>query len=54
MVYSVEYGRNDFGQVEKHEFSHAGIGGYIIFTGKPMKIYNFISNKFIKAYIFIK
>ena len=51
VAYSVKYGKNDFGKVKKYEFSH---GGYIIFTGKPIKTYNLMSNKPIKAYIVMK
>ena len=43
MVYFLKYGR--------YEFSH---GGYISVTGKPIETYNFMSNKPIKAYIFMK
>ena len=50
-VDSVKYGRYDFGKVKKYIFSHVG---YIIVTGKPIKTFNFMSNKPIKAYIFVK
>ena len=50
-VYFLKYGRYDFGIVKKYEFSH---DRYISFTGKPIKTYNFMSNKPIKAYILMK
>ena len=50
-LYFLKYGRYDFEVVKKYEFSH---GGYISVTRKPIKTYNFMSNKPIKAYILMK
>ena len=52
VVYSVKYGKYDFGKVKNMNF-HMG-GRYIFFTGKLIKTYNLMSNKPIKAYILTK